>query len=67
MGRFASVYARHREALGCALDAEHATWAAWEPFERGAMLWLEETREIWVLEDDEDASTGRMLKLKPKH
>lgn len=50
--RFASTYARHQEALGCALDAEHTTWAAWQPFERGAMLWLEETREIWVLEDD---------------
>ncbi|MBC7223911.1 MAG: exo-alpha-sialidase, partial [Anaerolineae bacterium] len=50
--RFAAVYTRHQEALGCPLEAEQATWAAWQPFERGAMLWLEQTREIWVLEDD---------------
>jgi hypothetical protein len=50
--RFAGIYARHREALECALSAEHTTWAAWQPFQRGAMLWLEETREVWVLEDD---------------
>ena len=49
---FSGLYGRYAPGLGCATGGEHRTWSAWQPFERGAMLWLEETREIWVLEDD---------------
>jgi len=49
---FAALYGHYGPRLGCATSTEHSTWSAWQPFERGAMLWLEETREIWILEDD---------------
>jgi hypothetical protein len=38
-------------AIRCPLTQDHA-WAAYQPFERGHMVWREDTREIYVLYDD---------------
>ena len=40
----------------CPLTQEHP-WAAYEPFERGHLIWREDTREIYVLYDDGDYET----------
>ncbi|NIV36619.1 MAG: hypothetical protein GWN58_46455 [Anaerolineae bacterium] len=40
----------------CPLSQVHP-WAAYEPFERGHMVWREDTREIYVLYDDGDYET----------
>ena len=40
----------------CPLTQDHP-WAAYEPFERGHMIWREDTREIYVLYDDGDYET----------
>ena len=49
-----------RATLGCATSASHITWAAWELFERGAMIWREDTDRIYVLRGPAGAagSTG---------
>ncbi len=38
--------------LGCARGPASVVWAAWEPFERGAMLWRSDTDEAYVLLND---------------
>jgi len=38
--------------LGCAQGPAAVVWAAWEPFERGAMLWRSDTDEAYVLLND---------------
>ncbi len=47
------------EALGevagnpaCPLQAVEYIFVAWQPFERGVMLWLSNTRQIWVMTGD---------------
>ena len=40
----------------CPLTQDHP-WAAYEPFERGHMIWREDTSEIYVLYDDGDYET----------
>ncbi len=34
--------------LGCARGPAAVVWSAWEPFERGAMLWRSDTDEAYV-------------------
>jgi hypothetical protein len=38
--------------LGCPLDDPVETFLARQPFEQGAMIWRQDTRRIYVLEDD---------------
>lgn len=38
--------------LGCATAPAAYVWAAWQAFERGAMLWREDTHRIYVLGGD---------------
>jgi hypothetical protein len=38
--------------LGCARGPASVVWAAWEPFERGAMFWRSDTDEAYVLLND---------------
>ena len=40
-GHFADLYSR--SALGCATAPQQIVWAAWEPFERGYLLWRKDT------------------------
>jgi photosystem II stability/assembly factor-like uncharacterized protein len=49
--RLAGLYADPRvgSRLGCPLADATTLWAAYEPFERGAMIWLSDTRTIAVL------------------
>lgn len=37
-----------REVMGCPLGPEKLVWSAYESFERGAMLWREDTNRIYV-------------------
>lgn len=45
------------ERLGCALAPAEAVWSAWQPFERGYMLWRSDTRQITVLKADGSEET----------
>ncbi len=45
-GQFQSVYIRDR--LGCPIGVAHITWAAWESFQRGAMLWRDDHNNVTV-------------------
>ena len=38
--------------LGCATGAASIVWAAYEPFERGAMLWRSDTDDVYAVFDD---------------
>lgn len=40
-----------RERLGCPLAPAATTWAAVQPFERGLMLWRQDTRRIYIMFD----------------
>ncbi|MEZ4716252.1 MAG: hypothetical protein R2851_09210 [Caldilineaceae bacterium] len=40
--------------LGCATGAASIVWAAYEPFERGAMLWRSDTDDVYAIFDDGD-------------
>lgn len=44
--RLRSAYTR--SALGCPVSGARITWAAWQPFERGAMLWRDDTNQVTV-------------------
>jgi len=44
--RLSSAYAR--SALGCPVGAAQIIWAAWQPFERGAMLWRDDRDQVTV-------------------
>ena len=48
-GPFASIWQETQERLGCAVNQSHTTWIAEEHFERGWMLWREDTDLICVL------------------
>lgn len=41
-----------KDQLGCALDPSATVWAAWQPFERGAMLWRSDTDRAYVFYSD---------------
>ena len=43
------ISAWNREVLGCPASASHITWAAWQPFQGGAMIWRHDTDRIYVL------------------
>ncbi|MBM4029108.1 MAG: hypothetical protein FJ280_27485 [Planctomycetes bacterium] len=45
-GIFRDVW--QQEGLGCPSGQAQTTWAAWQPFERGAMLWREDHKVIAV-------------------
>jgi len=45
-GRFRSLY--QRQQLGCATNAAHVTWAAWQPFQGGSMLWRDDVNVVTV-------------------
>ncbi len=45
-GRFTGVYTYLD--LGCALGPARIVWTAWEPLERGAMLWRADTNRVTV-------------------
>ena len=49
-----------RTRLGCPAAGSAITWAAWEPFERGYMLWRSDTDSVYVLnmQDGTNLSTG---------
>ena len=44
--RFRSIYQGDR--LGCPTNIAHITWAAWEPFQGGAMLWRDDVNAVTV-------------------
>ena len=44
--RFRSIY--RRDQLGCPTNPAHMTWAAWEPFQGGAMLWRDDSNQVIV-------------------
>jgi hypothetical protein len=41
-----------RATLGCAVAGPNVGWAAWEPFERGAMLWRSDTDLAYAFFND---------------
>ena len=42
-----------RNQLGCAITPPgRIVWAAWEPFERGSMLWRSDTDQAYIFTDD---------------
>lgn len=43
---FSAIYSE--EIFGCALSAGQLVWAAWEPFERGSMLWRSDDNRAYV-------------------
>ena len=49
-----------RTRLGCATAGSAVIWAAWEPFERGYMLWRSDTDSVYVLnmQDGTNLSAG---------
>jgi uncharacterized protein YraI len=49
-GELSSAWTRDR--LGCPTSAARIIWAAWQPFERGYMLWRDDTRRILTLSTD---------------
>lgn len=48
--RFAALYSRER--LGCPRSGLHVEWAAWQRFERGSMLWRNDTNRVYVFYQD---------------
>ena len=44
--------AYQRGLLGCPTGQAHITWSAWEPFERGSMLWRGDTNRVTVYHSD---------------
>lgn len=51
-GPFAGVWESVQEQLGCAVGTAHTSWMASERFERGQMLWRQDTDAIVVLYDN---------------
>ena len=39
----------NRALFGCPIDGGQTIWAAWEPFERGSMLWRSDTNRSYFL------------------
>jgi hypothetical protein len=50
----------NRGRLGCAQDGAVMVWAAWEPFERGYMLWRSDSYDVHILyyQDGTNPSAG---------
>lgn len=48
--QFAPLYVQ--QELGCPTDAGAVVWSAWEPFERGAMLWRSDTDRAYAFFSD---------------
>lgn len=48
-----SLRAFYNDRLGCATDAMQIVWAAWEPFERGMMLWRSDTDAAYAFVDEQ--------------
>jgi hypothetical protein len=38
-----------RDELGCPTGPSSVVWAAWEPFERGYLLWRQDTNKVYAL------------------
>jgi serine/threonine protein kinase len=51
-GPFASLWEAMQEQLGCAVNQPYTIWMAEESFERGRMLWREDTDSMSVLYND---------------
>lgn len=49
-GTFTAAY--NKQAFGCPRAPSTIVWAAWEPFERGAMLWRSDTDESAIFFND---------------
>jgi serine/threonine protein kinase len=49
-----------RGKLGCPTASSAITWAAWQPFERGYMLWRSDTDHVYILhlQDGSDLYAG---------
>ncbi len=43
-----------RDVLGCAQSSAGIVWSAWEPFERGSMLWRSDTDRSYAVLDSGD-------------
>jgi eukaryotic-like serine/threonine-protein kinase len=58
-GQLASAWDRAR--FGCALGSAAVVWAAWEPFERGTMLWRGDTDQVllFYFQDGTNPGAGR--------
>lgn len=37
----------------CPVEPIRYVFTAWQPFERGVMMWISESRQIWVMTDDQ--------------
>ncbi len=48
--QLASLY--DKSLFGCALGGAQTVWGAWQPFERGAMLWRSDTDRSYVFYED---------------
>lgn len=51
----AAAYSRSR--LGCPLNSTRIIWAAWEPFERGGMLWRNDRNQVAVFYEGDGWTT----------
>ena len=45
-----------RNRLGCATEKARIIWTAWQPFERGDMLWRQDTDQVTVFYDNGNTS-----------
>jgi serine/threonine protein kinase len=54
-GDLAAGWDRSRQ--GCPTGQSRITWSAWQPFERGGMLWREDTDLVTVFYDNGDSTT----------
>ncbi len=55
-----------RSKLGCPTAQSKVTWAAWQSFEGGYMLWRSDTDEVYILYLQDNKSTGRWKKTPPE-
>jgi serine/threonine protein kinase len=55
-----------RGKFGCPIAHSNVTWAAWEPFERGYMLWRSDRDEVYILYPQDDKLTGNWVKSPPE-
>ena len=47
--------------LGCAIGPTNVVWSAWQPFERGYMLWRSDLNTVYALFND-----GRWVEVPEK-
>jgi hypothetical protein len=55
-----------RSILGCPIAQSNVTWAAWEPFEGGYMLWRSDTDEVYIFHSQDGRLTGHWIKTPPE-